>query len=284
LFEALRLDELLAPLDEGPVQVDEDEAPPPPPEPVSREGDLWALGNHLLLCGDSTSPESVERLQLSRGAPLVFTDPPYGVSFQSGMSKGGTATRFDVLQNDDTVLDVAPSVWSAMAEPGVAIVWTSHHVYPQWREQFASFYKSTIIWHKPGGGIGDLHGDYATDFEMALFCVKGRPTFKGKRGMAVWKVSKDNVNDYLHPTQKPVELASTAIRDWTSPGDLVVDLFGGSGSTLMACEQMARRGRIVELDPRFCDVIIERWQSHTGQQAILESDGRAYSELRAERL
>lgn len=146
-----------------------------------------------------------------RLADLVFSDPPYGVSFQSGMSKGGTATRFEPLVNGDTILDIAPVVWAFMEQDSAAFIWTGHQVYPVWREQFAEFYKQTIIWHKPGGGIGDLEGSYACDFEMCLFCVKGRPKFRNERGMAVWKESKDSVATYLHPTQKPTALAQRAI-------------------------------------------------------------------------
>lgn len=199
------------------------------------------------------------------------------------MSKVGTATRFAKLQNDDVILPVAPVVWQAMAEDSAAFIWTSQAVYPIWREQFSAFYKSTIIWHKPGGGIGDLEGDYAGDYEMALFCVKGRPKFRGKRGMAVWKIAKDSAESYLHPTQKPVELAERAISDFSDAGDVVLDLFSGSGSTLIACERTSRRARVSELDPAYADVAVTRWQTFTGKQATLDGDGRTFDEIAADR-
>lgn len=199
------------------------------------------------------------------------------------MSKGGTATRFAKLKNDDTVLSVAPAVWQAMADDTAAFVWTSQAVYPAWREQFAAFYKSTVIWHKPGGGIGDLAGDYAGDYEMALFCVKGRPKFRGKRGMAVWRVAKDAAESYLHPTQKPVELAERAILDFSDVGSIVLDLFSGSGSTTIACERTSRRAMVSEIEPTFADVTVCRWQAFTGKPATLDGDGRTFAEIAAAR-
>lgn len=189
------------------------------------------------------------------------------------MSKGGTATRFEKIANDDRMIDVAPIIASALRNDGAMFVWTSHQVYPQWREQFAPYYKHTIIWHKPGGGIGDLKGNYATDYELCIFGVKGKVRFRGKRGMSVWTIGKDRVTDYKHPTQKPVELAVRAIGDFTDAGNTVLDIFGGSGSTVIACEQMGRAARVIELEPTYCDVIIERWQQFTGQEATLDNDG-----------
>jgi DNA modification methylase len=222
-------------------------------------GEVYELGPHRLLCGDATVASNVATLLSGALARLAFLDPPYGVNFQSGMSQGGTATRFSPLMNDDKILTVAPVVWPSMADDSAAFVWTSHHVYPVWRDQFAEHYKQTIIWHKPGGGMGDLEGQYANDYEIALFCVKGRPTFRGKRGMAVWTVGKDGVMDYEHPTQKPVDLAERAIADFSDPGDIVLDLFGGSGTSLIGCARTKRISRMAEIDPHYCDVIRRRW-------------------------
>jgi DNA modification methylase len=253
----------------------------PVPDPVVRLGDIWTLGNHRIICGDSTDWETCERLLDGAQADLVFTDPPYGVSFQSGRSKGGTATRFSKIVNDDKILDIEPIVAKALRNDGAMFIWTSHHVYPQWRYQFAEYYKHTIIWHKPGGGIGDLNGNYATDYELCLFGVKGRPKFRGKRGMAVWVVAKDSVMDYEHPTQKPVELAARAIGDFTDHGGVVLDLFSGSGSTLIACEQTGRVGRVAELDPVYVDVALRRWAKFTGKAATL--DGKTFEQVRKSR-
>lgn len=256
---------------------DEDATPEVPVDPVTKLGDVWLLGKHRVMCGDSTSVDAVDVLMAGKKADMVFTDPPYGVSFQSNMSK-----RFDVLANDDKILDVAPVVWQFMREDTAAFIWTSHHVYPEWREQFSEFYKQTIIWHKGGGGMGDLNGQYALDYEIALFCTKGGPKFRGKRGMAVWQVGKDAASNYVHPTQKPAALAERALEDFSDRGALVLDLFGGSGSTLIACEKTNRQARLMELDPKYCDVIIKRWQDFTGKQATLEASGQTFAELAAE--
>ena len=274
-------DELAALLAEAAVEeglTDEDEVPEVGPEPITKPGDVWVLGEHRLMCGDSTSVDAVGSLMESRLAGLVFTDPPYGVNFQSNMSK-----RFDVLANDDKILDVAPVIWQFMQENTAAFIWTSHHVYPEWRAQFSEFYKQTIIWHKGGGGMGDLTGQYALDYEIALFCAKGSPKFRGQRGMAVWQVGKDAASSYVHPTQKPTALAERAIQDFSDKGSLVMDLFGGSGSTLIACEKTGRQARLMELDPHYCDVIVRRWQDFTGEQATLEATGQTFAELSSQR-
>ena len=208
--------------------------------------------------------DDVDKLMDGEKADMVFTDPPYGVEYRSNMSK-----RFEQIKNDDTILEIAPVIWQFLADDSAAFVWTSHHVYPVWRQQFDAFYKQTIIWAKGGGGMGDLQGQYALDYEMALFCVKGSPRFEGKRGMAVWDIGKDSASGYVHPTQKPVALAERALGDFTKAKNNVLDLFGGSGSTLIACERQNRRCRMMELEPAYCDVIIKRWEDFTGQTAEL---------------
>jgi DNA modification methylase len=266
------LADLLPEIEElAPEDADADAVPELPADPISKPGDVWLLGKHRVMCGDSTSLTEVERLMAGGKADMVFTDPPYGVEFRSNMSK-----RFDVLQNDDKILDIAPVVWDAMADNTAAFIWTSHHVYPVWRAQFEQFYKQTIVWHKGGGGMGDLEGQYALDYEMALFCAKGSPKFRGSRGMAVWQVAKDAAALYVHPTQKPVALAERAIADFSDKRAIVLDLFGGSGSTLIACEKTGRQARLMELDPSYCDVIVKRWQQFTGKTATLEATGERF--------
>ena len=263
-FDQDDLDELLAVTELEPEQgnTDPDDVPEPPEDPITKPGDLWILGNHRLLCGDSTNPQHVERLMDGKKADMVFTDPPYGVKYRSNMSQ-----RFEQIKNDDTILEIAPIIWQFLADDSAAFVWTSHHVYPTWRQQFDAYYKQTIIWAKGGGGMGDLKGQYALDYEMALFCVKGSPEFQGKRGMAVWDIGKDSASDYVHPTQKPVAHAEQALADFTKTNDIVLDLFGGSGSTLIACEKLSRKCRMMEIDPIYCQVIIDRWEKFTGKKA-----------------
>jgi len=252
-------------LDPEEGNTDPDDVPEAPEDPTTKPGDIWILGNHRLLCGDSTNPQHVERLMDGKKADMVFTDPPYGVKYRSNMSQ-----RFEQIKNDDTILEIAPIIWQFLADDSAAFVWTSHHVYPIWRQQFDAYYKQTVIWSKGGGGMGDLEGQYALDYEMALFCAKGSPKFQGKRGMAVWDIGKDRATEYVHPTQKPVALAEQALADFTKTSNIVLDLFGGSGSTLIACERQHRHARLMELDLAYCDVIVKRWEDFTGNTAICE--------------
>lgn len=258
---------------------DEDSVPEAPETPVTVEGDVWVLGNHRLMCGDSTSIDAVDKLMDGRQAQMVHTDPPYGVKYQSNMRT--KTDKFDVLKNDDTFLDIAPIVEAC--SKGWVFVWTSWKVLPNWIDKFQALGYPTnqVIWFKGGGGIGDLKKTFSSDYETALVWHRGYE-LTGKRIGSVWKVGKDNANEYLHPTQKPVGLASEAIEKTTKRGWDVLDLFGGSGSTLIACEKLSRNGYIMELDPKYCDVIIQRWQDFTGKTATHEATGKTYNELQAE--
>lgn len=255
---------------------DEDAVPEVQAEPVSKLGDVWLLGKHRVMCGDSTRIDSVEALMEGRKAQMVHTDPPYGVEYQSNMRT--KSAKFGVLKNDDSFLDIAPVI-DACSE-GWVFVWTSWKVLTKWLDQFESFgYPSNqVIWYKPGGGIGDLKRTFASDYETALVWHRGAE-LTGKRIGSVWKVSKDGATEYLHPTQKPVALAEEALDKTTKPGWLVLDLFGGSGSTLIACEKTGRHARLMELDPKYVDVIVRRWQEFTGKQATLEATGATFAEV-----
>jgi DNA modification methylase len=259
---------------------DEDEVPEAPIDPVTKLGDVWLLGKHRVMCGDSTSIDAVERMMAGRKADMVFTDPPYGVEFQSNMRT--KSAKFDVLKNDDTFLDVAPVI--SACSSGWVFVWTSWKVQTRWIDQFSAFGYPTniVVWHKPGGGIGDLKRTFSSDYEVALVWHRGAELC-GKRIGSVWTVNKDGASTYMHPTQKPVGLAAEALDKTTQPSALVLDLFGGSGSTLIACERTARDCRMMELDPKYCDVIVKRWQDFTGQQATLEDTGQTFAEIEAGR-
>jgi DNA modification methylase len=124
-----------------------------------------------------------------------------------------------------------------------------------------------IIWNKGGGGIGDLKHTFSTDYEIIL-CSNNDKEITGKRIGSVWDIPKDNANDYIHATQKPIKLSATAIENTTNKNDNILDLFGGSGSTLMACEQLNRNCYMMELDPKYVDVIIQRWEQFTGKEAV----------------
>lgn len=277
--------------DEAP-EVDEDA------EPIVKLGDIWQLGRHRLMCGDSTSIDAVEKLMGGQMADMVFTDPPYGYNYQSNMRE--KLKKFDVIENDDKILNFFPCIQAVC--DGFVYICTTWKTADKWIELFKQYYDLTnvIIWDKGGGGIGDLFHTFSTDYEMILVCNNGHE-IKGKRYgsvwnfanqeitkmkkeellniileqkkfYSIWKEKKDNPNEYVHPTQKPVSLSARAIRSSTDIGNNVVDLFGGSGSTVMACEQTGRNCYTMEFDPKYCDVIIKRWEKFTGEKAVLLSD------------
>lgn len=265
-FDTKELDALLEPqVVDG--LVDEDEVPEVGPEPITKPGDVWVLGRHRLMCGDSTSIDAVDKLMAGQKADMVFTDPPYGVEYQSNMRT--KSEKFDVLANDDQFLDITPIVESFST--GWVFVWTSWKVQTKWIEMFSGFGYPTniVIWHKPGGGIGDLKRTFSSDYEVALVWHRGAELC-GKRIGSVWTINKDGASTYVHPTQKPVALAEEALDKTTRKSATVLDLFGGSGSTLIACEKTGRIARLMELDPKYCDVIVKRWEEFTGKKAVLE--------------
>ena len=274
-FEDKEIDVLLAEPTEG--LTDEDEVPDLPDEPITKLGDLWQLGNHRLLCGDSTSIDAVDTLMDGNKADMVFTDPPFGVSYQS--NKRTKSDKFDVLVNDDLILDITPII--EVFSNGWVFIWTTWKVIDKWIDNTKSFGypNNVVIWSKGGGGIGDLKKTFFTDYEMALVWNRGNELC-GKRIGSVWKIDKDNHVDYKHPTQKPVALAVEAIDKTTKNGQMILDLFLGSGSTLIAAEKTNRKCYGMELDPKYCDVIINRWQDFTGHDAVHLELNKTYNGLK----
>jgi DNA modification methylase len=254
---------------------DEDAVPELAADPVTVLGDVWLLGKHRLMCGDSTSIDAVDKLMDGGKADMVFTDPPYGVEYQSNMRT--KSEKFDVLANDDQFLDIAPII--EMFSSGWCFVWTSWKVQNKWIDLFSGFGYPTniVIWHKPGGGIGDLKKTFSSDYEVALVWHRGAELC-GKRIGSVWTINKDGASTYVHPTQKPVALSEEALDKTTKQGALVLDLFGGSGSTLIGCEKTNRKARLMELSPNYCDVIVKRWQDFTGKQATHADTGKTFAE------
>jgi len=247
---------------------DEDEVPETPEEPISKLGDIWKLGNHRVMCGNSVDYEDVHKLMNNKIADLVNTDPPYGVSYQSNMRT--KSDKFDVIKNDDKILDITPMI--DKFSKGWVFIWTTWKVIDKWIDNTKSFGFPTnmVVWHKGGGGIGDLKKTFLTDYEMALVFNRGAELC-GKRIGSVWSLQKDKAIKYKHPTQKPVELSVEAIDKTTNPKSIVMDLFLGSGSSLIACEKMDRICYGMEIDPKYCDVIIKRWENFTGKKAELEN-------------
>tara|TARA_B100000989_G_scaffold100181_1_gene73175 strand:+ start:65 stop:1351 length:1287 start_codon:yes stop_codon:yes gene_type:complete len=289
-LEALNLPDLSAEDPAGGNLGDPDEVPEAQEEPISRRGDLWILGEHRVLCGDSTNADDVARLMDGEKADMVFTDPPYGIKYQSNMKKYPHYARtapsesFDILQNDDTLLDG----WVGLAIEhckGFIFSWCSWQVFSDWFQIWnsQSLVTNVIIWSKGGGGMGDIKKRFIEDYEIALVMNQGAH-IPGHRYGSVWTIGKDDPSTYLHPTQKPVELAVFAME--AAGGAIaktVLDLFLGSGSTLIAAEKTGRKCYGMELSPQYVDVIVRRWQEYTGKAAV-HAHGAKFEQLAKQRL
>ncbi len=253
-------------------EVEEDEVPEVDEinPPVSKLGEIYQLGNHRLMCGDSTDFGALSDLMDGAVADLVFTDPPYGVNYQSNMRT--QSAQFDVIKNDDKLITewIQPVL---EVSSGWVFIWTSWKVLAEWLEITKQIGQMTnmIIWDKGGGGIGDLTGTYASDYEVALVFNRGAK-LTGERLGSVWSIGKDSPSLYEHPTQKPVGLAETAMKTVTVRGQVVLDVFGGSGSTLIAADKMGRISYTMELDPKYCDVIRKRYYNLVFGELDSETD------------
>lgn len=259
---------------EGPKEVQEDDYDiVPPEEPKAKMGDIYQLGRHRLMCGDSTDKETVELLMDGKKADMVFTDPPYGVSYTGGLQfKNGTVEKNnrEMIKNDD--VDIYEDVFRILSQfsNGACYVWfadTKAATLYNAAEKYGEIH-ALIIWVK-NGGYGALNANYKQKHEPCLYWKpkNAKLNFCGATTeTTVWEVNKDGVNEY-HPTQKPIALPAKAISNHDV--ETVLDLFGGSGATLIACEQLDRTCYMMELDPKYCDVIIDRWEKFTGKKAVL---------------
>ncbi len=325
-FDQADLDRLLAP-EPAEGLTDEDAVPEPLEEPVSRQGDLWILGDHRLLCGDSAQREDVDRLVEGGPVDLVNTDPPYNVRVEPrsnnaiaaglssfaglhhhqsfdvhrGASKGKRTTKKmrpkdRALENDfmkDGDYDALLRQWfghlARVLKPGGSFyIWGGYANcanYPAALAECGLYFSQAIIWVKnmPVLTRKDFMGAHEWSFygwrEGAAHWFN--PEYNNVRD--VWEVSKVPPQSMVHLTEKPVELAVRALTYSSRAGEAVLDLFGGSGSTLIAAEKMGRRARLMEIDPPYCDVICRRWQEYTGRKAVLDGDGRSFEEIADER-
>jgi len=271
---------------------DEDAVPEAPEEPVTVEGDVWVLGNHRLHCGDSTSIDAVEKLMDGQKADMVFTDPPYGMTYGGGRagkigSNDGTVKKHGVIKGDDLrggdliemirdAVGSAISVCKSGAAKYVCFPWRTYSEFEAALEQIGMTISACIVWDKKSIGLGN--SNYRPQHEF-IFYSKGDSWHGDKAQSDVWYNSRGATGEYVHPTQKPVELVEKAISNSSKGQDVVIDVFGGSGSTLIACEKTNRHCRMMELDPKYCDVIISRWQQYTGKEAVLESTGKTFNAL-----
>ena len=276
-------DDFLANLLEPEIEeglTDEDAVPEVPEEPVSKEGDVWILGNHRLMCGDSTSIDAVEKLMDGNKADMVFTDPPYGVSYEGGHNKKKRGQIIaDSLEGENLTGLFYGAITSAIAttKDGAAFyIWYASGKSIETYAALSSLpltLRAVIQWYKVSSGLGAFMSQYIPNCEPCMYLHKtGKsPSWYGPTTeKTVWEQKKEQRNNF-HPTQKPVELPERAINNSSKAGDEILDLFGGSGSTLIACEKTARDCRMMELDPKYCDVIIKRWQDFTGKEAVHES-------------
>jgi DNA modification methylase len=288
-------DELAALEDSGDREAgktDEDAVPETPETAVTVPGDVWLLGPHRLLCGDSTQIEAVEKVLAGGLADMVFTDPPYNVNYGATMKDKLRGTSNRKIANDNLGEGFEKFLYDAcvnmllVAKGAVYICMSSselHTLEKAFREA-GGHWSTFVIWAKSSFSMG--RSDYQRQYEPILYGWKeGTSHFWcGARDQGdIWFIKKPHLND-LHPTMKPVELVERAVQNSSKTRDTVLDPFGGSGTTLIACERTGRQARLIELEPRYCDVVIRRWEEHTGQLATLEADGRLFKELAAERL
>jgi DNA modification methylase len=284
-FSDEELDELLG-NDEQSGETDEDEIPEVEDEPVSRHGDVWVLGDHRLLCGDSTSKQDLEKLMNGELADMAFTDPPYNVDYGNN-AKDKMRGKDRRIMNDNLGDDFYQFLKDALTNllsvtKGACYIAMSSSELDTLQKAFRDAggkWSTFIVWAKNTFTLG--RSDYQRQYEPILYGWReGNDHFWcGARDQGdVWFFNKPVKND-LHPTMKPVELVERALRNSSKSRDIVLDLFGGSGSTLIACEKTGRAARLIELDPKYVDVIVRRWQDYSGEQAIRESDELSFDEV-----
>ncbi len=279
-FDFDEIDRLLNADTEPAGNTDDDDVPETPDAPISKPGDLWLLGNHRLLCGDATLLSDVERVLDGGLADLTFCDPPYNVDYAGGASrKTDRRIENDNLGNEfeSFLYDACVNIVS-VTKGGIYICMSSSELHTLQKSfvEAGGHWSTFIIWAKNRFTLG--RSDYQRQYEPILYGWKeGTDHFWcGARDQGdVWFIDRPHKND-LHPTMKPVALVERAVRNSSKSRDIVLDPFGGSGTTLIACEKAGRSGRLIEMDPKYADVIVKRWQEFTGLKATLDGDGRAF--------
>jgi DNA modification methylase len=255
---------------------DEDAVPEPPEEPITKPGDIWILGKHRLMCGDSTSVDAVDKLMDGGKADMVFTDPPYGMKLNTDYSdiKGSAKAKIKNLggkkygkiigDHDDFTPDLINTVFSCFPYVNEVFLWGADYyaeLIPNKNDG------SWIVWDKRGSEEADKI--VGSCFELCWSKQKHKRDIARVKWMGAF--GHADARNRVHPSQKPLALCNWFFEKWGKDNDLVVDLFGGSGSTLIACEKTGRSCRMMELDPKYCDVIVKRWEEFTGQKARLEN-------------
>jgi len=282
----------------------DDEVPEIPETPISKIGDVYKLGNHIVMCGDSTNKDHISTLMGEVKADLVFTDPPYNVDYSGRGEKTSNKILNDKMTPEqfDEFLSQVFQRYAEVSKKGAAwYVFHSSSTQHQFQKAIESVgwkVKSQIIWNKPVASMG--WGDYRWKHEPMFYCGHENTVFYGdrtnssiwdfhkseddlvrwaknqlraeKEGITtIWTMKREPVGEYVHPTQKPVELISHALHNSSKPGDIVLDLFGGSGATMIACEKYNRDARIMELDPKYVDVIVSRYCKFVDNNTIIKN-------------
>lgn len=253
-----------------------EEVPETAPKRVTL-GDVWQLGRHRLMCGDSTDELRLVSILLDREVDMVFTDPPYGVSYTGGHNekkRGGI--KGDTLSGEDLTSLFFKAIGNCIrvAAPHAAFyIWYANGKAVETFQAIGMLplkIRAVICWYKVRSGLGAFMSQYIPNYEPCIYAhIDGKsPQWFGPTDeKTVWELQRSGPNEF-HPTQKPVDLAQRAILNSSKEDDLVLDVFGGSGSTLIACEKTNRECLMMELDPIYCDVILKRWEDYTGQKAM----------------
>lgn len=263
---------------------DEDAVPDAPDHPVTELGDLWILGRHRLLCGDSTVATDVDRLLHCVSPHLMVTDPPYGVEYNAEWREtalGGKRAVGKVTNDQEADWREA---W-ALFPGNIAYVWHAGRRAAEVQVSLEAcdfVIRCQIIWAKNQFAIG--RGDYHWQHEPCWYAVKGSGNWQGDRSQTtLWQIDKPHKSETGHSTQKPIECMRRPIINNSSPGQAVYDPFCGSGTTIIACEKEGRSALTLEIEPKYCDVIINRWQDFTGKEATLDGDGRTFTDVAMDR-
>ena len=277
-FDEKSLGDLMSEFFEPEDGLTDDDEIPEEVEARCKLGDLWELGQHRLMCGDCTDFDSVSNLMDNEKAYMIFTDPPYNADYSSRVDKkrrkpwGGIINDNMSSEAFDTFLiDINSLYWSYLVDGGSIYECIDWKHYSQMEKVFKQAFnqKAMIVWNKNYFGLGTY---YRTKHEIILFGVKGDKvnTWNASHNeMDVWDIDREKVKNYQHPTQKPVSIPERAVANSSKKGDIIADFFLGSGSTLIACEKLKRKCYGMELDPNYCDVIIQRWEDFTSKKAIL---------------
>ena len=263
----------------------DDDPPAPPVNPISRPGDMWICGEHRVLCGDATVLGHVEAVLDGELADMTFCDPPYNVNYANS-AKDKQRGKNRAILNDALGESFGAFLYDASVNiltvtKGAVYICMSSSELDTLQKAFRDAggkWSTFVIWAKNTFTLG--RADYQRQYEPILYGWKDGADhyWCGARDQGdVWFIDKPHKND-IHPTMKPVELVERALRNSSKSRDIVLDPFGGSGTTMIACENTGRRARLIELDPKYVDVIVQRWQQFTGKTATLDADGSEFDQ------